>query len=145
MKTGEKLQATSLKQYPGRAPKQVPTRRTAVAPAERCHFASLGSGPKTSPQELKRRNFEKVTLGWWHLKPLRCSADSEQWVQGVDAGRLCSATLTKRTHHTLFRLEQCMAAGRMVVACFLAVCEEGRRLKGCRGSFSHCQEMCRVE
>lgn len=137
MKTGEKWQATSLKRYPGRAAKQVPTRRAAVAPAECCHFASLGSSPKISPQKFRRRYFEKVTLGWWYLKLLRCSADSTRRVQGVDAGRLCSATLTKRTHQTLFRLEQRMAAGRMVSACFLAVREEGRGLKGRRGSFSH--------
>lgn len=104
MKTGEKLQAASLKQNRGQAPTQVPTCRAVGTPAECCHLASLGSGPKNSPQKFKLRYSVQVTLGWWYLRPHRCSADSARGVQRVP---LCSATLPTRTHQTL---EQYMAA-----------------------------------
>lgn len=72
----------------------------------------------------------------------RCSGDSASGVQGVDARRLCSVSLTKCTHQTnTFQA----GARRMALAYFLTAQGEGRQLNGCHGSFSHHLEMCRVE
>lgn len=82
MKTSEKSQPASLKRNLGRLLDRYQPTRTAAAPAEHCHFAKMGSGPKISLQKFNLRRFEKVTLGSWYLKLLRCSADSVQEVQG---------------------------------------------------------------
>lgn len=72
----------------------------------------------------------------------RCSGDSASGVQGVDARRLCSVSLTKCTHETnTFQA----GARRMALAYFLTAQGEGRQLNGCHGSFSHHLEMCSRE
>lgn len=103
--------------------------RAAVAPAKCCQFALVGSGPKISLQKFNLRHFEKVTLGLWYLKLSRCSADSVKEAQEIDAGRICSPTITKCAHPTLFGLEQCAAVGSVTLTFLLAVrkAENGER------------------
>lgn len=111
--------------------------RAAAAPAEHCHFAKMGSGPKISLQKFNLRRFGKVTLGSWYLKLLRCSAGSVLEAQGTCTVGIRPAAGVQSTQPQLRRRELCVA-GMEVQAFLLAA---GQQTKGWWASFSP-QKLC---
>lgn len=107
--------------------------------AERSPFASPGFGPKirNSNEGLWRKSlWDGDTWSRWGALLTQRKGGTRGWRREV------GEPLAECTHRMP---EQCVAAGRMALACFFAIREEGRGVKKGPGSSSHGQKMCGVE